>query len=169
MLIAHYIGNHRHDSLTVRLGWAVTRLAQKGAFDRATHTEAILRQCPDGRVLLGSSTLRPEAAGGRAGVRTKFSKLTPGNWLIHDVPQWDADKSLRWFVDHDGEPYDVRGALAAVLPGHGSKTRRYCTEAVAESVGFADAGQWSPAEWAAITASIGRDVTAEFFKGALHG
>lgn len=39
MIILGYVGNHAQDSLAVRLGWAATRLVQRGQFARVTHVE----------------------------------------------------------------------------------------------------------------------------------
>lgn len=162
MLIAHYVGDHRQDDLWTRLGWAAVRLAQKGKFDRVTHTEAVLDVRGNGAFTIGSATLRHED--GRNGVRVKHAVLQPGHWILVDVPAFDRIAAAAWFAAHDGEGYDIRGALATVLPGRGSDGRWYCTEAVAASVGFATPEAWLPCEWAAITHSIGRDVTAEFFR-----
>lgn len=42
MLVALFVGDHKADTLAVRLGWWLTRRAQKGAFKCVTHCEAIL-------------------------------------------------------------------------------------------------------------------------------
>lgn len=159
MFIAHYVGDHRDDGLLCRLGWAAVRLVQKGPWDRVTHTEAILDVHADGMVTIGSATIRDS----NSGVRTKRARLTPGHWCIVDVPAFDVERARSWFKAHDGEGYDWRGAWATVLPGRGSQYLWYCTEAVAASVGFQTPEAWLPCEWAAITYSIGVDVTHRFF------
>jgi hypothetical protein len=157
MLVSLYIGNHAADALYVRLGWALTRLVQKGDFDRVTHCESILGGDCNSAVI-GSSSLRD------GGVRTKHDvKMDPANWLIADVPMWDAMRAAQWFADHDGEEYDERGALATVLPGHHSSIRWFCNEAVGASAGLLTPETFTPSTFAAVCFTFGRDVTAEFF------
>lgn len=159
MITAHYTGNHAKDTFSARLGWAATRLVQRGAYKAVTHSEAIHRIHGDNSVTIASASLRD------GGVRTKRNVLlTASNWLIIDVPQFDFQQSIRWFAEHDGQPYDLRGALATVLPGSGSPSRWFCNEAVAASVGFREPQIFGPAQWAAICMSLGTDVTRQFFE-----
>lgn len=164
MKIACYIGNHAGDTPLVRAGWAITRMVQKGPHADVTHTEAILDEHADGAVDIGSSSLRDK------GVRIKeHVRLTPGNWRIFDVPKWDRQDALEWFIEHKGEPYDTRGAFASWLPivWHWIK-RWFCSEAVAASAGMKAPNTYGPALLAAIAEHFGRDVTAEFFKSREH-
>lgn len=71
MKIALYIGNHTKDNPSVRLGWWLTRLVQKGEFSDVTHVEAILAEHEDGSVTIGSASIRD------GGVRTKRCTLAP--------------------------------------------------------------------------------------------
>jgi hypothetical protein len=158
MLIAHYVGNHAQDTLSVRLGWALTRLVQKGEFGRVTHCEAILRDWGGGVADIASSSVRD------GGVRIKEKvPLTAGNWVVVSVPIWLGDFSRHWFERHAGAPYDWRGAVATVLPGHDRSNEYFCCEAVGASVGLMTPQAFTPAQFAAICMSIGRDITAEFF------
>jgi hypothetical protein len=159
MLIAHYIGNHSADPLNVRLGWACVRLVQKGAFSRVTHCEAILREYGAGVADIASSSLRD------GGVRKKENvALDPGNWKIADVPLFDAAKAAEWFAEHDGAPYDFRGALATVLPGRTQAGHFFCNYSVGAAPGVLLTPEcFTPAQFAAICFSLGRDVTDEFF------
>ena len=159
MKTALYIGNHGGDTLKVRAGWAATRLVQRGIYQRVTHTEVIHDELTDGSVDIASSSIREK------GVRTKTARLTAGNWLIVDVPSWSLNQSKDWFVEHDGEKYDLRGALATVLPGSQYLDRWYCNEACAASVGIVEPQLFGPAQYAAIAMSLGRDVTEDFFRG----
>jgi len=44
---------------------------------------------------------------------------------------FDAVRSGRWFVDHSGEPCDVRGLTSVVLPViKDEPVRRFCSEAI---------------------------------------
>lgn len=160
MLIAHYIGNHDKDDVLTRIGWAATRLVQRGRYSAVTHCEAIHRIGMNNLVTIASASLRD------GGVRVKHNiQLTQGKWLIIDVPQFSVDLSIEWFAQHIGQPYDLRGALATVLPGTGLSDHWFCNETVAASVDFKDPQIFGPAQFASITASIGTDVTQEFFKG----
>jgi hypothetical protein len=162
MKVAHYIGDHEDDSWLVRKGWDLVRWGQKGPFDHVTHTEAILQEYPDGSVLIGSSTLRKEFKG-RSGVRIKHVRLKPTDWLITEVKSFNRHTALDWFADNEGSRYDVRGVLATLLPGSEQPERYHCTGAVAASVGFLTPDHWTPAQWASICMSLGKDVTAQHF------
>lgn len=158
MLVAHYVGDHAKDALSVRLGWAATRMVQKGRFGIVTHCEAVLHSYGQGVADIASSSLRD------GGVRIKERvRLDPTHWLIADVPMWSAALSEDWFGEHDGELYDWRGAWATVMPGHHRSGERFCNEAVGASVGLLEPHTFTPAQFAAICFTLGRDVTAQFF------
>lgn len=158
MRVALYIGDHAQDAWSVRVGAALTRLVQKGEFGRVTHVEAILAEHGDGTVDIASSSLRD------GGVRIKPRvALTAGHWLVVDVPQWNVERARGWFQAHDGEPYDSRGALATVLPGHHRGGAWFCNEAVGASAGLREPATFTPAQFAAICTSFGDDVTEAFF------
>jgi hypothetical protein len=158
---ALYIGDHSGDAIKVRLGWALTRMVQRGTYQRVTHTEMILIEETNGTVMLASSSLRD------GGVRIKRTELNPAHWIIADVPNWSLEQSFDWFEKHQGEKYDLRGALATVLPGSQYSDRWYCNEACAASVGFKEPQLFGPAQYAAIALSLGTDITKEFFKGRI--
>lgn len=149
MKIALYIGDHSKDALMVRLGWALTRLVQKGEFSNVTHVEAILAEHEDGSVTIASSSLR------EGGVRHKRCFLEKDHWLIIDVPSWSEIKSAQWFAEHDGEPYDWRGAFASCMPIQWSQKKQwFCNQAVGASVGLESPEIFGPAQFAAICDSL---------------
>lgn len=157
MKLALYIGNHRADGLSVRAGWWITRKVQKGPFSGVTHVEAIHDEYPDGSVNIVSSSLRD------GGVRAKRAVLTPGLWTIVDVPLWDVAKSKALFAKTKGQGYDIRGAIATVFLGSPEYGRWFCNEWV--SAPFLQApATFAPNQFAAISLSIGRDITTDFFK-----
>jgi hypothetical protein len=156
MVIAHYIGNHANDSFFIRCGWWITQKAQKGPYGNVTHCEAILNKYEDGSVMIASASLR------EGGVRSKNTRLTAGNWMIVDVPQWDVKNLLDLFLDTVGDPYDLRGAIATELPGGPQVGRWFCNEWVGHPFIKASA-TFGPHQFAAITLSLGKDVTTEFF------
>lgn len=78
MKVALYCGDHKNDTLAVRLGWALTRLVQKGNYANVTHCEAILDENADGTVTIASASIRD---GFR--VRTKHNvTLTTENFNV---------------------------------------------------------------------------------------
>lgn len=158
MLVAHYVGNHRGDTLNVRAGWAVVRGVQRGEFRRVTHVESILDEHSDGTVTIASSSLRDD------GVRAKVARLTPGHWLIADVPTWDVAAARKLLAETEGMEYDLFGAMATVLPTRQSGKRFFCSEWVATPF-LRSPHTFGPAHLAALTMSrsFGRDVTARFF------
>lgn len=158
MKVALYVGDHAGDGISIRLGWWLTRLGQKGQLGIVTHVEAIHAEHQDGSVTIASASLRD------GGVRSKDVTLTPGSWMIVDVPQWSLQQCQAWFAVHDGELYDVRGALATMLPGAGVWNRWFCNEAVGASIGLMQPGTFGPHQFAAIALTMGSDVTAAFFE-----
>lgn len=160
MLIALFIGDHKGDTLPVRLGWWAIRHTQGGKYAQVTHTECIHAENTDGTVTIASSSLRD------GGVRTKENvRLNPKHWMIVNVPSWYLDMSKHWFACHDGEKYDLRGALATRLPGVGASDRWFCNEADGASVGLAEPDTFGPHHFAAICMTLGYDVTQNFFGG----
>lgn len=174
MLTLHYIGAHKGDALTARLGDKVIRWAQRGYSLPArhiTHTEALIGG--DARsAIIASSSIVDDNGDGKGGVRTKHDvALKPWNWLVLDLPDTptrNAQASARWFAEHDGLPYDGLGAPGSVAgPLLGQREGAwFCSEAVAASMGFADPHMLPPAAFYTMLIAMGaRDVTADFFPG----
>lgn len=156
MKIAHYTGDHTGDDWLARTGAALTRFGQKGPYGHVTHTEAIHAEHPDGTVTIASASLRD------GGVRSKRARLNPLHWIITDVPQWDVAQSVLLLAHTEGWPYDLRGALATMLPGRPSDTAYFCNHWVAKPY-LKAAGSFGPHHFAAICLSVGQDITTEFF------
>jgi hypothetical protein len=87
--------------------------------------------------------------------------------MIVDVPSWNVLNSMAWFVEHDGEYYDWRGAWATVLPGHNHEGEWFCSEALGASIGLLYPETFGPHLLASIALTLGKDVTTEFFQGKL--
>ena len=152
MLVAHYIGPPK-PGIPAWVGWHLTVLAQKSPHDRCTHTEAIHAVHDDGTVTIASSSIADR------GVRTKRVRLTAEHWIITDVPQWDVSLSVEWFAQSIANRvrYDVRGALATMLPGREDGGKVFCTEAVLAP--FVKAPHYyTPALGLSLCLSIGREV-----------
>ena len=156
MLVALYIGDHAKDTLAVRLGWWLTKTVQKGPYGGVTHCEAIHTLHDDGTVTIASASLRD------GGVRSKVTDLTPGNWRVVDVPMWDVAHSIDLLALTQGQPYDLRGAIATVLPGCPQQGHWFCNGWVGRPH-LKASSSLGPNHFAAICLSFGRDITAEFF------
>lgn len=156
MKVCLYVGDHAADGFAVRLGWYLTRLAQKGPYGEVTHIEAIHEEHTDGTVTIAGASVRDE------GVRGKRCYLNTGHWLIADVPQWDVQKSIALLAQTRGAKYDWRGALATQLPGSPQAGRWFCNEWVGQPFIKAPA-TFGPHQFAAVALTLGSDVTAEFF------
>lgn len=167
MITLHYLGR-KHGGL----GASTIRWAQRGYSDPArevTHTEALLRGGPNDAIM-ASSSLVDSLGDGKGGVRTKHGVvLDPAHWLVLDLPdtsERNASNSARWFAEHDGEPYDRRGAAGSVGQAlvQQSEGEWFCTEAVAASMGFRDTHMLCPAAFFTMLLAMGaRDITLEFF------
>ena len=157
MKCALYIGTHDKDDWLARVGYYLTRHTQKGAYGHVTHCEAIHAEHTDGSVTIASASLRDK------GVRAKIVHLNPAHWLIADVPQWDVAESIWLLSETAGRPYDWRGALATRLPGNQDNRAWFCSEWLMYPY-IREPATFGPHHLAAICMSIGRNVTAEFFK-----
>lgn len=129
MLVALFVGDHKADTWLVRLGWWLTRRAQKGAFKCVTHCEAILAGDASAATI-ASSSVRD------GGVRIKHRvQMNPAHWRIVDVPQWSAASAAQWFAQHMSQPYDWRVALET-LRARATTLLQARLEAFAQSRGY---------------------------------
>ncbi len=149
MIILGYIGDHAKDTWTVRLGWALTRLVQRGKFSCCTHVEAVHAIHPNGTVDIASATLR------EGGVRLKKNvRLQSGNWIAVDVPGWDVADSQELLEKTAGSQYDWRGAASSALIFLGqSEARWFCNEWVGDPY-IVDSYALGPAQFMALALSI---------------
>lgn len=148
MRVALYVGSHPGAPILTKVGAWLTRLAQKGPYGIVTHCEAVLKEMEDGQCVVGSSVAT------EGGVRIATKRLDPAEWLLVDVPQWNAERAALWFKAHEGDGYDWRGAWATMLPGHAEGGRRFCSAAVLASVGWRTPDNFTPAHLAAIAYSL---------------
>lgn len=156
MKVALFVGDHRGDDILVRAGWAMTKLAAKGEFDKVTHVEAIHTEYTDGSVRIASASVRDK------GVRGKDVRLNPLHWRIADVRPWAVERSVELLTRTEGEPYDWRGAFATCMPGSPASPHGFCNAWVGYPFLKASA-TFGPHHFAAVCLSLGQDVTAEFF------
>ena len=158
MRIVLFIGDHSQDSWSVRLGWWLTRLVQKGDYWRVTHVEAILQEYADGTVDIASASLR------EGGVRIKRTALNKSHWIVVETG-YSTETAYHWFQEHLGQKYDLLGAFATCFPIQWKqKNRWFCNQAVGASFGLKSPETFGPSQFAAMLLTIGNDVTDSFFK-----
>lgn len=157
MKILLYTGDHAKDGLAARAGWWLTQLGQKGEFGYITHTETIHEEHSDGSVTIVSSSLRD------GGVRSKRVFLNPNHWRVADMPQWPVGKSQDFFGETKGDPYDLRGAVATLLPGAPKAGHWFCSQWIAHPF-LRSAATFGPHLLAALVMSLGREISAPFFR-----
>lgn len=160
MIILGYIGDHKKDTWSVRLGWFLIRFVQSGEYKRITHTESVLAGDNYKCCTIASSSARD------GGVRTKDDiALTKGNWIAIEVPTWNVSQAREWFSAHDGLGYDWWGAAASVLFFlRGCLDKFFCNESCAAPF-IPTPEQYTPSKfWAIALAMPGaKDVTDQFF------
>lgn len=78
------------------------------------------------------------------GVRLKRIDLDPDHWDVIDCPG-NEDAAYFWFLQHQGEPYDLRGMFRFVWGGlRDSRGKTFCSEAVAAALQIKDAWRFLP-------------------------
>ena len=81
------------------------------------------------------------------GVRIKKMPLPADIWDIVDCPmtQQQEEEVEIWFVRHLGKAYDILGLFGYVFgPGIEARDKWFCSEAVAASLGVAEAWRFDP-------------------------
>lgn len=105
---------------------------------RYSHCELILRENPNGSCLCVSSSFMD------GGVRSKEIFLDPDHWDILEI-EGDVVYAQKWFDSHKGQPYDVLGLVGFIFRVLGqSKSRWFCSEAIAEMLGLLDSWRFDP-------------------------
>lgn len=91
------------------------------------------------------------------GVRFKQITLDAAQWDVIDVPGLDEDRARKWFADHKGEPYDVRGLVNFIVPfpvGN-NPDGWFCDEACGAAIGLTRPASFDPNGFAAILEFVG--------------
>lgn len=79
------------------------------------------------------------------GVRFKQIVFDPAKWDFINLPAGKESAARQWFIDHDGDHYDVIGNLRFIfdfLPDDPAKW--FCSEAVAAALGSHDPWRYGP-------------------------
>lgn len=79
------------------------------------------------------------------GVRFKQIFLDPTKWDVLDISWANETEARKWFENNEGKPYDLLGNIRFLFGfvGH-SESSSFCSEAVAEAIGFKDGWRLSP-------------------------
>jgi len=165
VITLHYIGPAK-GNLFARAGYHATVFGQRAFgpnLKRITHTELLLGGSWHSASIASSSIVD-------GGVRIRHNvRLNPAHWVALERP-YEYEASLQdWFVRHNGQGYDLFGAIGSVVPAlvrHGNG-KWFCTEAVAAALRYSLPHTLCPAAF--YLAEIGRgavDVTQDFFEGA---
>jgi hypothetical protein len=79
------------------------------------------------------------------GVRFKQIDYDPDKWDFIDLPPEKEEAARQWFIDHEGEPYDLMGNLR-FLCGiiRESKRGMFCSEAKAAALGLTEPWRYGP-------------------------
>ncbi|MEZ2310884.1 hypothetical protein AB6809_29990 [Paraburkholderia sp. RCC_158] len=89
------------------------------------------------------------------GVRRAVVNLDPADWDVIDIvttPEQEA-AAIAWFEAHVGQPYDVAGLFGFVFRHYeGEKGKWFCSESVAEALGYAESWRYDPNTFAAVVA-----------------
>ena len=82
------------------------------------------------------------------GVRFKQIDYNNNHWDIFSIPDPDGIQELRandWFVEHEGDKYDILGNVRFVFGfvKH-DNNKQFCSEACAEALGFYEGWRYGP-------------------------
>lgn len=88
------------------------------------------------------------------GVRVKWIKLDPANWDLVDLEWADANAARSRVHASLGRKYDLLGLLGFVWPFRNSRSRLFCSEAVAEWLGLDEPWRYSPGGLASMARSL---------------
>jgi len=165
LITLHYIGPKKRN-LFSRAGYHATVFGQRAygpELARITHTELLLCGPWHSASIASSSIVN-------GGVRIRHSvRLNPTHWIALERPlSPDHEAALiDWFVQHKGQPYDLRGAGGCVMPAlvQHDNGAFYCTEAVASAARYEAPHTFCPAAFYLSEIALGAtDITRQFFE-----
>lgn len=136
--------------------YKVNRPGVQGLFSRLvrwwthgpySHCELVLGTDREGLSRCGSSSYID------GGVRIKDIALDPAHWDVVEV-QGNSARAAQWFLEHNGQGYDLLGLLFFVLRRRdGAADRWLCSESVAAALGWAEPWRFDPNTFAAAARS----------------
>lgn len=95
--------------------------------------------------LIFSDGMAASASWMDGGVRFKEIDFDPGHWDFIPLPFEKEADARQWFVEHEGEPYDLPGNLrflCGLVPE--SEDGWFCSEAKMAALGFTDPWRHGP-------------------------
>lgn len=88
---------------------------------------------------------------GDGGVRSKVIDYREDRWDIYDLPWVNSADAKAWFEQHIGQSYDILGLVGFIIRRiNGRRTRFFCSEACAESIGLTEGWRFDPNTLASI-------------------
>lgn len=123
----------------------LTRKLTRGPY---SHCELAIKQ-EDGCYYCLSSSIRD------GGVRSKVMPLPDEKWDLIQIciSENTYRKIIEFFQQNKGKKYDFLGALGVVFKFKQSQNRYFCSEFVAEALGYEEAWRFSPNDLVAVLKS----------------
>ena len=129
MKIAFYKGTHKG------LAGVFNRLVRWWTKGSYSHVELVIDYSYGNSLCISSANLD-------GGVRTKLLDLDNGNWDLVDIPEVDW---FSWYEKNKDKGYDFLGLLGFVIgAGKENPKKLFCSEAVADILGYKNAWRYSP-------------------------
>ena len=89
------------------------------------------------------------------GVRFKDITYNPDHWVIVELPIQLEQPARDWFVQHEGDSYDVVGNLGFVIGSiDDAKRKWFCSEAIMAALDVEEPGKFSPSTAMPVVKSI---------------
>lgn len=95
--------------------------------------------------LIFSDGIAASSSWADGGVRFKQIYFDPARWDFIDLPPEKEASARQWFIEHEGEPYDLRGNLRFLVGVvRESGKGKFCSEATMASLGFSEPWRYGP-------------------------
>ena len=143
MKVAFYKGTH------AGLPGIYNRLVRWWTRSPYSHVELILADRPKKGFSYAASSSAMDG-----GVRFKTIEFDPALWEIVELPErMDENAAWNWFLEHEGQAYDLLGNLHFVVSAIGDDKRKwFCSEACAAALGMPNPERFDPGTlYAALT------------------
>lgn len=105
------------------------------------------RQSPHSHAeLIFSDGVAASASYMDGGVRFKEIDFNPDHWDFVELPAHLEPAARQWFIEHEGEEYDLMGNAFFILSIFTqSDGKLFCSEAIAAALGFDEPWRFDPA------------------------
>jgi hypothetical protein len=128
-----------------------------------SHVELILADGPKTGFSYAASSSAMDG-----GVRFKSIEFDPALWDIVPLPDhMDENAAWHWFINHEGQSYDLLGNVHFVLsPVADDKRKWFCSEACAAALGMPNPERFDPGTLHAALTFLNQPAHAGFFSPA---